>query len=282
MQAFSPTVRRREVGRRLRQLRLTAGLTIDEVGKALLMSAAKVSRIENAARTISQRDVRDLCRLYGVDAAEQDQLLAITRESHQRSWWQEQKILDSIGTYIDLEEVADLMSIYETSILPGILQTEAYARAVLLGIAPELHDAEARVAVRVRRQLIFERARPPALEVVLDESALHRMIGSPPVMTDQLSALLRRMESPFLDVRLIPFEAGAHPGLDSSFSIVHIGEAPDVVYVEGFLGIFYLHAAADLARYRAAFDRLRTLALTPDESAARIEGTMRRFAFAAG
>lgn len=270
--AATPTMRRRELAARLRELRQAAGLTIDDVATRLLVSATKISRLETATRPVSLRDVRDLSDLYEISASEREHLMTLARQSKEQSWWQQVGLPANLTTYADLEAVAVSIFQYETSLVPGLLQTEAYATASISGILPEV-DPEllARLTgARQTRHGLLTSERPPELGVVLDEAALLRRVGGTEVMRGQLEALVEHTDLPTVSVQVIPLEAGAHPGMDSSFTVLHLEEVSDIVYVEGLLGFFYLQSPADVARYRKAFDRLRSLALDPEASRERI------------
>ena len=271
----SPTVRRRELGTRLRELRTRAGMTVDEVAEKLLVSAAKVSRLETGVRGVSLRDVRDLCDIYDVDAAERDHLATLVRESKQPSWWQRYDL--DYTTYVGLEAAATTILDYESSIIPGLLQTEDYARAVVEGV---LYDApadvvEQRVAARMQRQELLHADPPPELWAVIDEAALHRLVGGPAVMRAQLEWLVERAALSNVTVQVIPFEVGAHPGMDSTFILLHLEDVSDIVYVEGLVGNLYQESQADLARYRRHADQLRAVAMSPKDSLARITAVAR-------
>ena len=271
MTSPSPTVRRRELGARLRALRLASGMTVEDVAGRMEVSPAKISRIETAARGVSVADVRFLCDLYRVSAEERDRILSLTRESKKRSWWQQYGLPESLATYIGLEESAVSILEYESGTVPALLQTREYARSMLEGSAPDMDDAviDSLIDARLGRQSRFQGSAPAHLWAVVDESVLHRVVGTPEVMRDQLLAMASRL--PHVTVQVIPFEAGAHPGINSSFIILELeGSVPDVVYVEGLLGQHYLQSAQDLRRYRRVFDQLRAIALSPRESQARI------------
>ena len=272
MTSPSPTVRRRELGARLRALRTTAGLTVDEVASRMEVSPAKISRIETAARGVSVADVRFLCDLYGVTGEDRDRLLTMTRDSRRRSWWQQYGLPESLATYIGLEDAAVSIHQYETSLVPPLLQTEQYARALIAGAAPDLsaEQVEALVQARLTRQGLLTAEQPPELWTVVDEAALHRLVGGTEVMRAQLAALADRSRPRNVVVQVIPLEAGAHPGMDSAFAILQLREVSDVVYVEGLIGNFYLQNPNDIARYRRAFDQLRAIAMSPRDSRDRI------------
>ncbi len=273
MAGTSPTVRRRELGARLRDLRLAASLSIDEVASEMEVSSAKVSRLETGARGVSINDVRVLCGLYRVPRDEQDRLLNLARESRRRSWWQEYGLPDSVQTYLGLEDAAARMLQYETSFMPALLQTEEYARAVTSGSAPWLSEDEVDQFVRARltRQALLSSERPPEMWAIVDEAALHRLVGGPEIMRQQLAVLVETSRPPNVTLQVIGLEAGAHPGMDSAFTILELQEVSDVVYVEGLIGNFYLQSPNDLTRYRRAFDHLQAVALSPKNSRDRIQ-----------
>ncbi len=268
--ALSPIVRRRELAGRLRSMRQAAGLSIEDVATRLMVSAAKVSRMETGARGVSARDVRDLCGIYGVGDEERERLLTLLRESKQPSWWQQYDL--DYTTYIGLETAATSIVDYESSFVPGLLQTEDYARAVVEAI---LYDAPSdlirqRVEARMRRQELLTGDSPPKLWAIIDEAALHRSVGGPDVMRAQLEALADRAALPNVTLQVIPLEVGAHPGMDSTFVLLSLEDVSDVCYVEGLVGNLYLESPADLARYRRAVDQLRAVALSPRDSVARV------------
>jgi transcriptional regulator with XRE-family HTH domain len=276
MASASPTVRRRELGARLRALRTTAGMTVEDAAARMEVSPAKISRIETGARGVSIADVRFLCDLYEVSAEERDRLLDLTRESKRRSWWQQYGLPEAVTTYIGLEDAAVSIQQYETSIVPALLQTEEYAHALVSGAgfyAPP--EQEQLVRARMTRQEILAGQPAPHLWAVIDEAALHRLIGGAEVMQAQLQALAQRSRAQNVSLQVIPFQAGAHPGLNSSFIILQLEEVQDVVYVEGLIGNFYLQSPADLARYRRTFDELRAVALGPQDSRKLIDAVAR-------
>ena len=266
--AASPTVRRRELAAQLRRLRLEAGLGVEDVAAAMEVSAAKISRIETASRGVSAADIRFLCDLYQVSTEQRDHLLLLTREAKRRSWWQEYDLPDAVSTYTGLEAAAVSIHQYETSLVPPLLQTEDYARAVTAGttIAIPAEQVDQRVQARLTRQGLLTADQPPELWTIVDETALHRLVGGQDVMRHQLEALSDQSRQRAVTIQVIPLTAGAHPGMDSAFTILHLEEVSDVVYVEGLLGRFFLQHPNDIARYGRAFDELRAIALSPRDS----------------
>jgi transcriptional regulator with XRE-family HTH domain len=277
----SPTVRRRELSALLRELRRKSGLTVDEVAERLLCSAAKISRIETGHRSVSLRDVRDLCDVYGVSDQEQrDRLMNLARESKERAWWQDYDL--PYSTYIGLEAAASSISDYGSGTFPGLLQTEAYARALIEAGLPKV-SAEAmnqRVEARLIKQDLLKRDNPPRFWTILDEAVLHREIGGPAVMKAQLEHVVDATRLPNITVQIIPYTAGAHPALGSVFVILEFSEPTisSVVYVEGLVGNLYLERPADLDRYKHVFENLQATALSPPDSIRLIERIAREYA----
>lgn len=266
----NPTLRRRELGFLLRQLRLERGLSIEVVTQRAMFSATKLSRLETGRVGASPRDIRDLCIVYEItDAAERERLMALAREGKQRAWWQQ--FDPPYATYIGLEAEAASINEYNSGVVPGLLQIEAYARAIFESGEPSLDPAalQQRIQARVRRQALLERDDPPPLHCIVDEGALRRPIGGPAVMRAQLARIIEAAELPTVTFQVLPFAVGAHPGLDSNFTILRSSQPllGDVVYVEGAVGNIYLESAADLERYRRIFSRLQSIALDPEGSA---------------
>ena len=272
MTSASPTVRRRELGARLRALRLAAGMTVDDVAGRMEVSPAKISRIETAARGVSVADLRYLCDLYQISTEERDRLIALTREAKKRSWWQEYSLPDSAQTFAGLEDSAVSINQYETSFVPALLQTQEYATALTSGAAFDTSpdQVESFVQARMVRQERLTATQPPEYWAVLDEVALHRPIGGRDAMTGQLHALIELSRRHRITIQIVPLEAGAHPGMDSAFTLLQLEGVSDVVYIEGLVGQFFLQSEKDLARYRRAFDHLRAVALSPQDSRSRI------------
>ncbi len=264
----SPTLRRRELGALLRARRLDLGLTVDQVAERLLCSPSKVSRMETGQRGATQRDVRDLCALYGIaDEAERARLMTLAREGKQPGWWQSFEL--PYSTYVGLEQEALSMPTYQSAVVPGLLQSGDYARALHRAWVPEFdpHVSEQRIEERATRQQILTRPDSPRIAIVLDEAVLLRPIGGAAAMYEQLSMILEFGKQPNVTVQIIPFAAGAHPALESDFVILNFGRTPSVVYVEGLVGQIYLDRAQDVQRYLQVFDRLCVMALSPKDSA---------------
>jgi transcriptional regulator with XRE-family HTH domain len=264
----SPTVRRRELGALLRKLREDQGMSVKQVTEHLLCSPSKVSRIETGQRGATLRDVRDLCELYGVTKeADRDRLMDLAREGKQQGWWQPYDL--PYSTYVGLEAEALSIKDYDSAVIPGLLQTPDYARARHEGAFPRLRPEkiEQRIEATLKRQLLLTRDQPPHLWSILDEAVLHRVMGSPEIMREQLQSISRAMEMPNVVVQIVPYAVGAHPALDSVFTILELpGLVPTVVYIEGLLGEVYLEREHDVERYSSVFERLQTIALSAKDS----------------
>jgi transcriptional regulator with XRE-family HTH domain len=265
----SPTVRRRELGALLRALRNEKGLTVEQAAQSLLCSASKVSRMETGHGIATARDIRDLCDLYGVtDEAERDRLTSLARQGKQTGWWQGYD-LDYFATYVGLEAEAVGIKSYQSAIVPGLLQTPEYARAMHRAGVPKIDPEriDQLIEVRLIRQRLLVQNVPLRLETVLDEAVLHRMVGDSAVMSGQLDRLIEMSSRPNVTVQIIPYSVGAHPAMDSTFNILEFtGSVPSVVYVEGLVGWIYLERPQDIDRYQQVFEHLRTVASSPQES----------------
>ncbi len=267
----NPTVRRRQLGAELRRLRLASGLTSAQVAEQLLISQPKISHLENGRRAIKPRDVRDLCGLYGVtDPQVVDSLMRMATEADRQGWWVACGEVP-YAVYIGLETEAASIRSYEPLVIPGLLQTPAYARAVIGETIP-LATAEqiaTRLEVRLRRQhRAHHPARPFRLWVVLDESALRRVVGGPEIMREQLEFLNHLGGQPHITVQVLPHDVGAHPGVSGQFSILDFADAPGAgtVYLERFTSDLYLEKRSDVRHYSVMHDHLQAQALDPDST----------------
>ena len=277
-EVHSPAVRRLELGAVLRALRTAKGLTVEQVADRLLCSPSKVSRMETG-QGATARDIRDLCELYGVaDAAERDRLMTMAREGKRHARWQRYDL--AYARYAELEEEAVAISAFQSSVVHGLLHTADYARANHESSMPRLSpdQIDLQIEAKLTRQRILTRSLPPHFAVVLDESALHRMVGGRRVMAAQLTKLLEMSALPNVMVQILPYETGAHPALESNFTILKLpDQAPDVVFVEGMIGSTYLERDEDLKRYRAIFSKLQSIAANPKDSAELIARNLRSY-----
>lgn len=273
---MSPTARRRRLAAELRRLRKEAGLTREQVAEAIACAPATVTRIESAQSGIRVGEAKLMLELYGVTGSEREALLEMAKYARRRGWWHRYSgaIPAWFQTYVSLEEEAVTIRAYESEAVPGLFQTEGYARAMLLSepIVPDEDEIERRVAVRIGRQHRLSGDDPVTSWVILNESVLHRRVGDNSVMREQLKRLEEISQYSSVTVQVLPFTAGAHPAMDGAFSILKFSERadPDVVYVEYRAGSLYLEGQAEVDGYILMFDHLRARALGPDESRALI------------
>jgi transcriptional regulator with XRE-family HTH domain len=249
-------------------LRDAAGLTIEQVARSLECSDSKISRIERGQVGVTPRDVSDLLKLYGVDEWKGEELLQLARQARRRPWW-DIEFHDLPLAYASYEAAAEAIRMYQVLVLPGLLQTQDYARAVLRALRPGLAppDVEGRIEFRVRQQALLTRPQPPTLHAVLDEAVLRRPIGSVAVMREQLKQLVAWTEYPNVTLQVLQFSTGEHAGMDGPFVVFGFGQADlDVVYLEHTANDFLLEERDAVARYRVLFAHLCEQALEPEES----------------
>ncbi|GAA1992312.1 helix-turn-helix domain-containing protein [Kitasatospora viridis] len=269
--SVNPTVRRRRLGAELRRLREQKGMTAEQVADRLMVSQSKISRLENGRRSISPRDVRDLCDVYEVtDAKMRNSLMEMAKESKQRGWWNDFGDIP-YSVYIGLETEAYSIRSYETSFVPGLLQTREYAEASVFGVQPDTDQnaVNRRVEVRLKRQdRISGDDQLSSFWAVIDEAVLAREVGGRSVMAGQLRKLLEVGERSNVNIQVVPFTYGAHPGMTGTFSLLEFPESADstVVYFEGVTSDLYLEKEQDVRRYTGLYDHLRAAALGVAES----------------
>jgi len=275
----SPTVRQRELGKRLRELRNLHNMTVEDVAEKLLCSATKVSRLETGARRPSLRDVRDLCTLYGVDESTSAELMNLARKAREHGWWTQYEDL-KLEPLIGLEQEAVAITCYSAYYMPALLQTEEYANAIINAIAPKMDPGirRQRVEARLRRQQLLDGPNRPRYRVLLDEAVLHRRVGDSAAMAAQLDKVLDAARHEKATVQIIPFEAGAHAAADGYFVLLEFDDPNlSVVFLEGLTGIQYLERTAEIARYREAIEYLRDSALSPRGSLSLIAARSKAF-----
>jgi hypothetical protein len=268
-----PVVRRLQLGARLRLLRMAAGVTRDQAGWAIRGSESKISRMELGRVGFKERDVVDLLKLYGIDDEdERDRLLALAREANTPGWWQAygDVLTTWFQNYLDLEQAAELIRTYEDQFVPGLLQTDAYARAVITlghGTASRA-EIDRRAALRMARKQLLSRADPPRLWAVIDEAVLHRPIGGIDVLREQIESLLEASSLRNVRLQVMPFRSGGHAATGRAFSILRFPdqELPDVVYIEHLTSALYLEKREDVDQYAAAMGRLFIAAEPPDRT----------------
>lgn len=268
-----PTVLRMMLGAQLRRLRESCGVTREGAGWEIRASESKISRMELGRVGFKERDVADLLTLYGItDPTERDALLGLARDANSPGWWHRYgDVLPSwFQAYLGLEAAATRIRTYELQFVPGLLQTEEYARAVVLLGHSRASSAEIdrRVTLRMRRQQVLHGAEPPQLWAVVDEAALRRPIGGAAVMRQQVSALIEATRLPNVRLQVVPFAAGGHAAAGGAFTILRFSdqELPDVVYIEQLTSALYLDKREDLEFYALAMERLCVEAEPPERT----------------
>jgi transcriptional regulator with XRE-family HTH domain len=260
-----PTVLRMILGRQLEERRVRAGVTFEQAGEAIGMSHSTIRRMEQAkVARLRLSDVERLLRTYGVDdPSDIETFLALTREANKHGWWHTYRDVmpDWFGAYLSLEQAALHIRTYEAQFVPGLLQTEEYAHATLSAGHPQAapEEIDRRVALRLARQRILIRARPPLLWAVMDETVLRWPVGGPGVMRAQIDHLLEIGALPGVRLQFMPFARGPHPATRAgSFQLFRFeaAELPDVVYLGGLIGSAYLDKPDEVSAYREAMDRL--------------------------
>ena len=267
------TVRRILLGSQLRRLREQKGVTRQEAGYVIRASESKISRLELGRVSFKERDVDDLLTLYGVsDKTEREALLQLAREANTPGWWHRYNdVLPGwFQTYVGLEESAALIRTYELQFVPGLLQSEGYARAVIrLGNAGAAdHEIDQSVELRMQRQERLTGPDAPRLWAVVDEGALKRPIGGPEVMRGQFEHLIEMSKLPNVTIQIMPFRFGGHAAEGGAFTILRFPEQdlPDVVYVENLTGAMYLDKRDDVDTYLQAMERLCVDSATPERT----------------
>ncbi|WP_228829521.1 helix-turn-helix domain-containing protein [Nocardia beijingensis] len=267
---------RRQLGRHLRDLRNRAGMTTRVAAQQLEWSEAKIWRIETGQTSLRGLDVEAMCKVYGAPPDLLERLRALARDTKAKGWWTAygDVIPEGFDVYIGLEEAACRLLTYENELVPGLLQTEGYTRAVCAAAHPELSadEIDRRVRLRQARQALVTRPNAPLeLDALIDEAVLCRRIGDPEVAAGQLDHLLRMIELPNVRIRLVPGDCGYHDGMTSGrfvlleFPDVRYGEPPEppVVYLEAFTGPVYVDKEPEIARFRTAFASIEAAAVDP-------------------
>lgn len=268
------TVPRRQLGRYLRDLRNRQRLTVRAAAERLEWSEAKIWRIETGQTSLRSLDVEAVCRVYGAPADLTQALMGLAKETKAKGWWHAygDVIPEYFDVYVGLEEAASQLSTYQAELVPGLLQTEEYARAVIKAHNPGVDDEEIdrRVRLRMGRQTLVRRVTsPPELCVTLNEGILRRPIGGPEIMTRQLDQLTEIADLPNVSLRVVPFVVGMHDGLlTGPFVILRFplngdgsDSEPPTVYVDGFTGALYLDKPHEIERYVTAFESIRSVSL---------------------
>ncbi|MET8387658.1 helix-turn-helix transcriptional regulator [Streptosporangium canum] len=268
-----PTVRLRRLAAELRRLRQQAGLSQDDVAEKTNVNSVTLYRIETAKTKPQLRTLIALLDVYGVTGSERADLIALQKEAKQRGWLHsfDADLPDQYTALISLEAEAQQAINYESLFIPGLLQTEDYARAVIRGVLPIATEAEVEsfVTARMQRQTLLENETPLRLWAIIDQAALCRTVGGDEVMRAQLDHLIQQAQRPHITVQIIPFSAGAHPGMPGSFIVLKFSlDDPDVIYIDSMAGDLFLEKEGDIQRYNDICEHLRAIALSPADTAA--------------
>ena len=260
--AGGPTVQRLVLGSQLHRLRESRGITAEQAAEAIRGSHSKISRMEHGRVGFKERDVGDLLTLYGVtDSEERAALLNLAREANTPGWWHAYSdILPSwLEPYVGLEAAASVIRTYQIQLVPGLLQTEGYARALIRqGSAASEEEIARRSELRASRQEILRRPDAPQLWVVVDEGALRRPVGSREIVREQLKYLIEVADHPAVTLQILPFSAGAHSAMGGPFTILRFAEPDlaDVVYIEQLTSALYLDKPVEVDSYLEVMEQL--------------------------
>lgn len=269
----APTVLRMILGKRLQELRRAAGTSLEDAAKALSVTPLTIRRLEKAEVALRIVYVEKLLRTYGVPQSEIDEFVAMAERANQPGWWHPYRdVLPAWFTaYVSLETDARILRVYEPQYVPGLLQTHGYARAVLRAGFPNdsEEDLQRRVELRLRRQSLLDRPDPPTLWVVMEEAVLHRAVGGPEVMREQIDRLLEASEQEHISIDVVPFSAGAHVGACAPFTYFRFEEPelPDIVYSEILSASMYLDQRSDVSAHLEAHNRMSLLTSSAESRA---------------
>ncbi|MFE4665274.1 helix-turn-helix transcriptional regulator [Streptomyces sp. NPDC056716] len=280
MTAKPPTVRRRRLAAELRRLRKAAELSHEEVTEQTGISRTTLYRIESARVTPQPRTVIAILDTYRVGDADRSEILELAKGADTPGWLRpyHSDLREQLTAYIAFEAEASGVRNYQSLFIPGLLQTERYARAVIPGVWPSAttKDIDQHVQARMERQALLTKDNPLDFTVVIDEAALRRCVGGPAVMVEQMQRLQVAAKQPHIGVQIIPYAVGAHPGMPGSFSLLSFpaADADEIVYIDGMAGDVFLESEADISLYTDTFSALRALALSPDDSLSLIATAM--------
>lgn len=282
MEDGSPTMPARRLARELKRLRETTGKTQVEVGRYVGTPSTTISKIETAERNVPLPHLKLMLQLYGVDAAHSETLMQLAQQAKVPGWWADygDVVPKWFTEYVGLESAAGAVWTYEQEYVPGLLQTRAYTEAMTVAVSTSgpSESAEGFARVRATRQQRLTGETPMVLRAVLSEAVLHRQVGGPGVMREQVTRLREAAAQPNISVQVLPFSAGAHPGMTGPFTVLRFAEkSMDVVFIELRGGALYLERPVDVDVHDATFERLSGLALSDEDTASLLEATERRY-----
>jgi transcriptional regulator with XRE-family HTH domain len=272
--AYVPTIKRRRLGAALRRVREATGHSTESAASALGWSQSKVSRVETATTAVTPDDVRTLLELYGAESDEVTTLVNLAMEDRQPAWWRQYSdvLPESFTGYLSLESEASRMLTYESEVVPGLLQTDAYARAILgqhpLTVMP--YEIEQAARLRVARQSRLRGNDPLELDVVINEAVVRRVVGGAEVMRAQLAQIIEVAELPNVTLRILPFGAGAHPAANGSFVLLDFpdDDDPRIICLDTLVTTLYREGLREVGAYQLAYERVCALAMGPDDTVA--------------
>ncbi|UXY20016.1 helix-turn-helix domain-containing protein [Streptomyces cynarae] len=280
--AGSPTARRRRLSIELKKLRETSALTCAQVGEALDWSGSKVNRMETGSGRVQPSDIDALCRFYGTGDELREFLKSLARQAKTRGWWQVHGagVPEWFNIYIGLEQDASTLRQYQCELLPGLMQTAAYASELhKTGAHMSPHDIERAVRVRMERQIMLTQPSAPDAWFIVNEAAVRNVIGDRALMREQLERVLESAELPSVTLQVLPFDSGTYPAT-GSFTMLGFPdpEDPDIIYRDGITDAIYLEGEHHVREYTRAFDGLRAAALSPQRSSQLIKSVLKEYA----
>lgn len=278
---YTPTIGGRQLARELRHLREQAGMTGEEAAKALSWEQSKISRTENAKMRVTAGEVMELCEAYSVGDEKRTQLVQLARSARKKGWWHDygDYVKKGFIDYLAFEAEAVTYRSFANYVIPGIFQTEDYARAIFRGSQPRTdEEIQSGVDVRLARQKrIVGTNAPLNVWTIIDEGAIRRVIDSPSVMREQLDYLIELGELAHVSIQVLPYRAGVHAAIDGPFVLLTFNGYPELFYVEHLMGCVYLEKPAETGQGNLVFDHLRSTALNTSESAKLIREVVRQF-----
>ncbi|HEY1573421.1 MAG TPA: helix-turn-helix transcriptional regulator [Pseudonocardiaceae bacterium] len=267
-----PTVRLRRLAAELRRLRAGSGLSRESVSEQTGINVVTLYRIETARTKPQLRTLNALLLTYQTSADVRSYLTTLCRDAGRQGWLRpyHSDLPEVYRAYVSFEDEASAVCNYESLFVPGLLQTEDYARAVIRGVVTMAtpHQVDNWVQARIERQQVLAKDAPLKFWAVVDEACLHRQVGGAAIMRGQLRALVEAAGNPTVTIQVIPFSSGAHPGMPGSFALMSFPDPMDmdIIYIDSMAGDLFLESDAEISRYTSMFDTLRAVALSPDHS----------------
>jgi transcriptional regulator with XRE-family HTH domain len=277
----SPVVQRRRLRTELRRARLDAGLTQEQVAMAMDWSLSKLIRIENGSVGISLNDLKAILAYYKItDDERTGELIALSRGARERSWWSSYRdVSPRLIQLIEYESASSIIRNFQPMLIPGLLQTEEYATAMIRNLDSQVTEQEVKTGIemRMKRQQVLQQPEMPLMFFIMDEAAVRRLVGGKEAMRRQIKRLLDESDKPTVTIEVVPFSAGAHPGMQGPFMLFEFPDAADddALYLEGPNDSrFSRDNAEEISRFRERFEALRGLSLGPEGSIDLLRGLL--------